>query len=54
MQEADADKILGKWKCGACGYRSHSESKILKHILEYHPNMKEDIRKRYNELRGLD
>lgn len=53
MNDTDADKILGKFQCAGCGYRSHDEQLIKKHIEMYHPNLKDDIRQRYNNIRGL-
>ena len=47
------DKVLGKYYCAGCGYRNDSEQEILKHILQYHPNLKSDLRNRYDSMRGL-
>lgn len=49
MNDADADKILGKYKC-ICGYRNHEPERIKEHIEKFHPDLKKSIRDRYREM----
>jgi len=45
--------FIGKHHCSICGYDHDDEIAIKEHIEKTHPNRKQILQNRYNELRGL-